>query len=270
MAGFPERVTLGRSGLEVGPLGMSGGYGAPKDALLRAFDRGVNYWYHGSRRAKGMTQAIREIVQAGKRDQLVVVLQSYSRSAWLLERTFTRGLKALRIDYADVLLLGWFNQLPSRSVMEKVVSLRQRGLCRHIAISSHHRPSFVDYARDPRFNIMHLRYNAAHVGAERDVFPHLDPDDRPGMVAYTVTRWRDLLKPSKMPAGEPPLRARDCYRFAMSHPNIDVSMTGPSNAEHVDEALAALDEGPLTSEEDERFRRVGEHVHANSKKWLAG
>ncbi len=65
MAGFAERVTLGRSGLSVGPLGVAGGYGVGTKALLRAFDRGVNYWYHGSRRAPGMRDAIRELVAVG-------------------------------------------------------------------------------------------------------------------------------------------------------------------------------------------------------------
>lgn len=51
MAGFAQSVVLGRSGLSVGPLGVAGGYGVPTNALLEAFERGVNYWYHGSRRA---------------------------------------------------------------------------------------------------------------------------------------------------------------------------------------------------------------------------
>ncbi len=61
MASFADRVTLGRSGLSVGPLGVSGGYGVGAKALLRAFDRGVNYFYHGSRRSPGMGDAIREL-----------------------------------------------------------------------------------------------------------------------------------------------------------------------------------------------------------------
>ncbi len=37
-----ERVLLGRTGLEVGRLGVASGYGAPGEALERAFERGVN------------------------------------------------------------------------------------------------------------------------------------------------------------------------------------------------------------------------------------
>ncbi len=260
MSGFSQRVVLGRSGLSVGPLGVSGGYGVPTSALLEAFERGVNYWYHGSRRAGGMTRAIHEIVKSGRRDRLVVVLQSYSRWPSITEKTFAAGLKSLRLDYADVLLLGWFNGMPSRKVLDGVRALRDRGLCRHVAISSHHRPAFVDFEKDDLFSVFHIRYNAAHTGAEKDIFPHIPADRRPGTVAYTATRWGDLFKPSKMPQGEAPLRGRDAYRFVLSNPDFNVCMTGPSNAEHMREALAALDEGPLSESENERIRRIGRHV----------
>jgi len=91
MATFPERVTLGRSGLTVGPLGVAGGYGVETAAIRRAVDRGCTYLYHGSRREQGMTAAIRDLVAAGRRDELVVVLQSYSRWPWLLDRMVARG-----------------------------------------------------------------------------------------------------------------------------------------------------------------------------------
>jgi aryl-alcohol dehydrogenase-like predicted oxidoreductase len=261
MPPFPARVTLGRTGLEVGPLGVSGGYGADERSLLRAFDRGVNYWYHGSFRRDGMTKAIRSLIASGQRDRLVLVLQSCSRFGWLLERTLTRGLRQLGVDHADVLLLGWHNGPPSKWLWERVERLRERGLFRHVAISSHSRPAFPGLAADARCGILHIRYNAAHTGAERDVFPHLPASGRPGSVAYTATSWGQLLSPRRMPPAEVPLRGRDCYRFVLSNADFNVCMTGPKNGSEMDEALAALDAGPLTSEEEARFRRIGRHVH---------
>lgn len=41
-------------------------------------------------------------------------------------------------------------------------------------------------------------------------------------------------------------------------------MTGPANAAEMKEALAALDEGPLAPEEQERIRRVGAHVREHA------
>jgi aryl-alcohol dehydrogenase-like predicted oxidoreductase len=264
MAAFPTRVTLGRTGLSVCPLAVSGGYGVDEKSLLRAFDRGVNYWYHGSLPRKGMTAAIKQLVAAGKRDELVIVLQSYVRWPWYMERTLGKELRLLGIDHCDVLLLGWYNVIPPRKILDRVERMRAKGMFRHLAISSHNRPTFVELAKDPRYGILHIRYNAAHIGAERDVFPHLSTENRPGTVAYTVTRWGSLLKPGNAPEGEAPMRARDAYRFVLSNPDINVCMTGPNSGEQMDEALAALDEGPLSPEENERIRRLGSHLYAKA------
>jgi aryl-alcohol dehydrogenase-like predicted oxidoreductase len=261
MPAFPAKVCLGRSQLEVSPLAVSGGYGVNAAALRDAFERGVNYFYHGSLRRNGMREAVREIVRSGQRDRLVLLLQSYSRWGSLLEHTFTRGLKQLGTEYADVLLLGMFNRAPSPRLLERAEKLRAKGLVRHLAISSHNRPQFVEYANDPRFSILHIRYNAAHPGAERDVFAHLPAAGRPGVVAFTATCWAKLLNPKLMPKGELPMRARDCYRFVLTNSNFNVCLTGPRNAGEMKEALAALEDGPCSAEELERFRRIGQHVH---------
>jgi len=242
-------------------LGVAGGYGVDAASLREAFERGVNYFYHGSLRRSGMQQAVREIVKNGQRDRLVLALQSYSRWAGLLEHFFVKGLKSLKLEYADVLLLGLFNGPPSPRLLERVEKLREKGLFRQLAISSHRRPEFLEFARDSRYSILHVRYSAAHPGAERDVFPHLPADKRPGVVAYTATAWGKLLAPNRMPKGEAPLRARDCYRFVLTNPDFNVCMTGPRDAMQMREALAALEEGPCREEELERFRRIGLHVH---------
>jgi len=229
--------------------------------LREAFERGVNYFYHGSRRSEGMREAVREIAKSGQRERLVLVLQSYSRWGGLLEHFFLKGLKSLNLEYADVLLLGLFNDCPSPKLMDRVEAMRQKGLFRHLAISAHRRSQFVEYAKDSRYDILHIRYSAAHSGAERDVFPHVPSDNRPGIVAYTATAWGKLLKPGRMPAGEAPLRARDCYRFVLSNKDFNLCMTGPRDAQQMQEALAALDEGAMSPDELERCRRIGQHVH---------
>jgi aryl-alcohol dehydrogenase-like predicted oxidoreductase len=265
MSAFPDRVRLGRSGLQVGPLAVSGGYGIDSKALLQAFDKGVNYWYHGSRRSAGMAEAIRELVASGRRDELVIVLQSYQRFPFFMERSVSRALKDLHIDHADVLLLGWHNKQPSDGIMESTLRMQDKGMYRCLAVSGHHRPGFVDFANDTRFSVLHIRYNAAHTGAEKEIFPHLPQDDRPGLVAYTATRWGHLLRPGLMPEGEMPLRGRDCYRFVLSNPDFNVCMTGPKNEKEMNEALAAISDGPLTPEENDRFRRIGAYVRAHKK-----
>lgn len=261
MGAFPQRTTLGRTGLEVGPLAVAGGYRIDAPSLLRAFDRGVNYWYHGSVRRDGMATAIRDLVAAGRRDELVVVLQSYTRWPWFMEWSVARALRQLRLDHADVLLLGLHNSAPGDGLLDRADRMREKGMFRHLAISAHHRPAFVGFAKDPRYGILHIRYNAAHIGAETDVFPLMAKDGRPGVVAYTATSWGKLLSPENMPQGEAPLRARDAYRFVLSNPDFNVCMTGPKDRAQMDEALAAIDAGPLSEDEQVRFRRLGAFVH---------
>jgi predicted aldo/keto reductase-like oxidoreductase len=79
-------------------------------------------------------------------------------------------------------------------------------------------------------------------------------------VTYTATRWGQLLQPKRLPPGEPAPQASDCYRFALSHPAVDVCMTGPKNMAQMREALRTLDLGPLSAPEAARLRRVGDYL----------
>jgi len=267
MAAFEPRV-LGRTGLEVGPLGISGGYGAPAEAFEEAFERGCNYFYHGSRRKEGMARAIRNLAAAGNRERMVILLQSYSRSAGLMERFFLQGLKALDLERADILLLGWHNRPPSARILDRALRMKERGLFRFLAVSGHNRSLFPTLAGQGPYDLFHVRYNAAHRGAEEETLARLPERDRPGIVTYTATRWGGLLNPKKMPPGERPLTGAECYRFALTHPQVDVCMTGPGNLDQMREGLRALEAGPLSQEELARARRIGDWVHAHGRKFF--
>ena len=104
-----------------------------------------------------------------------------------------------------------------------------------------------------------IRYNAAHPGAERDIFPHL-AKRRPQLVAYTATSWRKLLARPRGWTGNVPT-AGDCYRFCLSSPHVDLVLTGPASGAQLDENLAALAKGPLSADEDAWMRDFGRTVH---------
>ena len=254
---------LGRSGLRVGRLGLGASYGAPAAAYERAFAAGCNYFYWGSLRSAAMGAAIRHL--AGQhRAELVVVLQSYSRLGWRLIPRIESGLRQLKLEYADILLLGLHNRPPRPAVMEAAARLQERGRVRHLAVSAHHRPVFQEYATEPRFAVWMTRYNAAHRGAEGEVFPHLPATNRPGVVSYTATRWGTLLDPRHTPAGLRTPTATDCYRFVLSNPVVDVCLTAPATLEQMVANLAALTQGPMSDEELRWMRTVGDQVHART------
>lgn len=262
-----EKRQLGNTGLEVGRLGVAGGYGASAEAFEMAFERGCNYFYWSSPRKKGMGEAIRNICREGKRDDLVIVFQSYSRSARLLEYFFARGLKDIGLDFVDVLLLGWHNRAPSQRILEGARRMKEKGMFRYLALSGHNRSLFPELARQGDFDLFHLRYNAAHRGAERDIFSRLEGGRRPGLVSYTATRWGHLINPKKMPAGEGPLTASECYRFVLTNPAVDVCMCGPADVGEMEAALHTLDAGPLDDTEMARVRSIGDYVHQHSGKF---
>ena len=192
------------------------------------------------------------------------------RAHALLGPSLDVALLRLGLDYADVLLLGNWTAPPPRSIVDAALELKAAGKARHLMISSHNRRSFESHIDDPTYDAIMLRYNAAHVGAEQDVFPLLPergPEaERPGVVAYTATRWGTLLDRALIPKGEPVPRASDCYRFALSHPDVDVALCAPRNRGELDEGLAALDRGPLSDDETAWMRRVGRHVYENAKR----
>lgn len=261
-----QKGVLGRTELELGRLGVAASYGAPAEAFEEAFEKGCNYFYYGSgRRRAGMRQAIRNICARGQRDKLIIAIQTYARLGLLTEKFFQKTLRALKIDRADVFILGWHNRPPSKMLIDRVLALKEKGFFRFLGISGHNRSLFPQMANEGFFDVFHIRYNAAHRGAENDAFPYLTGARRPGIVTYTATRWGQLLNPKKMPAGQPPLTASDCYRFVLSNPTVDICLVGPKNISEMREALSALELGPLGEQDMERVKRTGNHVRQKSK-----
>ena len=260
-----DKITLGRTGLRVSRLGIGSSFGLEVRDVESAVDRGINYLYWGSIRRAAFGKAIREVARK-RRDDVCLVVQSYTRVAWMMRHSLESALKKLGTDHTDLLLLGWWNQLPPRRILDAALALREAGKTKHIMVSCHHRPTFEKYMSDPTYGAIMVRYNAAHPGAEKEVFPHLAqaPGERPGVVAYTATRWGALLDPKLLPEGEPRPRASDCYRFALTHPAVDVTLCGPADAAELEEALAALDRGPMNEEELAWMKRIGVVVRAAS------
>jgi len=193
-----------------------------------------------------------------RRDEFRLVIQSYARVAKMVPWSLERALKSLGMDQADILLLGLWNKDVTRAVFDQALRVRDRGLIRAIAVSTHNRPLAPTMASNSDIDILHVRYNAVHPGAERDIFPRPPaPEVRPGIVTFTATCWGDLMKPDKVPAGDKIPTAGDCYRFNLTNPAVDLCLTGPRYVADLTAALDALEKGPMTPDEMDWMRRVG-------------
>jgi len=267
---FGEQVTLGRTGLKVGRLGIASGYKAPAAAIEEAFERGCNYFTWGTvimGYLPGMREALKAIVAKGRRDRLVLAAFTYAHNSFMTERMLRRGLKRVGLDHADVLILGYFSRKPSRRLIDGALRMKEKGLVRFIGVSSHNRKLLGQMAGEGEFDVLHLRYNAAHRGAEIDIFPYLseETEKRSGTVSFTATRWGKLLNPKHMPPGEKPATAAECYRFVLSNPAVDVCMSGAKTIEQMRENMAVLESGPMTGAELERMRRIGDFVYGRKR-----
>lgn len=258
---FHEHRVLGRTGLSVSRIGLAGGYKVPTIAVERAFhEYGINYFYWVGRKP-GMGEALKSFVKT-RRDDIVIAVQSYDHTGLWLRGSAEKALKQLGIDQVDIFFLGWCNSMPGKRVMDVSQKLKEEGKIRFLGITGHNRSFHGECARrgDSPFDVHQFRYNAAHRGAEEDILKHL-PENRPGLTTYTATDWGKLLKPKKMPDGERPLTASCCYRFALSHPDVDLCLAGPRNAKEMEEGLQALSDGPLSQEESMRIRKIGDYIY---------
>jgi len=248
----------------VSRLGLASGYGVPAAAIEKAFhEYGINYFYVSPiLNLASMVQAVRNLPPS-QREQLCIVLGRPFFRGFRLERYVERWLKKLQVEQADLLFQA-VRKPPSPKLIDRVQRLKESGKVRFLGLSSHQRPLLGEVARGDSktpADFFHVRYNAVHTGAEQDVFPHLPPENRPGVVVFTATCWRKLLKPKLMPPGERPLSAADCYRFVLSHADVNVCLTAPSNAAQMEDNLKALAAGPLDEEEMVRIRRIGKHIY---------
>jgi aryl-alcohol dehydrogenase-like predicted oxidoreductase len=120
-------------------------------------------------------------------------------------------------------------------------------------------------ARSGLLDAIMIRYNAAHRGAERDVFPVTQPLSLP-IIAYTALRWGALLRPT--PDDPPGFSAPGppaWYRFVLQHPAVAVTLAAPQTRVELEEDLGVLTaEGPLTNEEYAALAEHGERVRRHA------
>ena len=74
-------------------------------------------------------------------------------------------------------------------------------------------------------------------------------------------------KPSANRKNVAPVTSRDriLTAFALSQPAVDMVLCGPADRSQMQEALRALERGPLPPDEIERMQRIGDHIYGRHK-----
>jgi len=241
-------------------LGLACNYGIDEAGVRVAMERGVNFFLW-TMKNKALRSPLGEAIQS-RRDQVAVIgYATIGFMGWGVRTGAEKLLKDLKTDYLDVYLLGWLGVTSAwtSSTEKELLHLRDSGKVRAIGCSIHNRERAGQLAESSPLDLLMIRYNAAHPGAERDIFPHVKAG-KPSILAYTGTRWGKLLKRPKGWDGQV-MTAGDCYRFQLSNPHVDLALTGPSSRAELEQNLDALEKGPLTPEEDKWIRDFGRKVH---------
>jgi aryl-alcohol dehydrogenase-like predicted oxidoreductase len=217
-----------------------------------------------------MAAVLHDLPPSRKRE-LVLCTGAYNFIWWRqnVRRALEKRLRQIGVERIDIFLfLGVMRpeQMPER-VLDDLRRLRDEGKVKAIGVSTHDRAFAGRLAAEGLVDVLMIRYNAAHRGAERDVFPHLAAHE-PGVIGYTATRWGFLTRPTAgWPAGERLPDAGMAYRFVLGSPHVDVVLTAPRNRQQLVENLRAVRQGPLSEDEMALMRRFGDAVHRN-RKWF--
>ena len=253
--------TLRRVGKRVHRMGIACNYGLDADGFAAALDRGANYFFWTPLRAGKITPVLREALRRDRERYVVASGPTLAVTGGNVTRGVESLLKKLHTDYLDGYQLFWVGVTASwrDATADALAKLKEQGKIRATAVSIHDRPRAAELSLDERLDLLMIRYNAAHPGAERDIFPRFVVR-RPDVAAYTATDWRKLLKRPSGWAGKVP-DAGDCYRFALSSPHVDLVISGPADRAQMEANFAALERGPLSATDDQWLREFGKIVH---------
>jgi len=256
--GLPEVCRLG--------LATRGNTHLRTEDVLRAIERGVNY-LNWCGHPDGLSRAVAKMGSA--RRQVVVAAQFQARSAGDAEREFASMLDELETDCIDVLTLyyvesqgEWEELISPGGAWEYLAEQKRRGRLKMIGLTSHQRVLAAEWAQSGKLDLLMIRYNAAHRGAERDVFPAV----RVPVVTFTGLRWKALLEPTPDdPPDFTPPPAVECYRFCLGNPAVAVALAAPGNRDELEQDLALLDDWRAPGENArESLLAHGERVRKNA------
>jgi predicted aldo/keto reductase-like oxidoreductase len=237
--------------------------------VLHALDRGVNFlnWC-------GQPDALSAAVSAvgSRRRDLVVCVQFEARTTAEAKVEVASILRELHTDYVDVLTLyyvealeEWRQLIGPGGALDFCRAAQRAGQVRLIGLTTHQRPLAAEAARSGMLDLLMIRYNAAHRGAETEVFPITDALAMP-VVAFTCLRWGELLRstPDDPPGFQVPC-APAWYRYVLQSPSVTVAIMAPENRAELDEDLSVLDlPARLTMEEYAELMAHGRRVRRHA------
>jgi HEAT repeat protein len=247
---------LGRCGLAVSPVGLSGHYGLPIEGFIRAFEAGVNlmFWESGY---DTMTRFVTRLSPPG-RAAIHFVAGTFEADGARVRRDAERALRSLGVERLTVFLLFWVRSWArvSGDVLAALQALRDAGKVASFGLSTHERGLAVE-ALERGWDPVMVRHSAAHRKAEAEIFPKAAALGA-GLITFNATCYGRLLGP---PDAGCPARAADCYRYSLAQPGVAACLSAPATVDELDQNLEALRHPELPEERAAALRAGGDLVY---------
>lgn len=262
------RGPLGRTGLRVAPLLLSGAFGLPARAYAEACEAGVNgfFWEPGYR------ELTRFLTERRRRPQLVIVSGTFHGDAAGIERDVDTALRRLRTDHIDVFLLFWARSA-ARLTGEGLACLQRlkaAGKLRAIGFSTHDRGLALGALSAGAWDVIMTRHSAAHPGAEEALLPAAAAAGVGVLTFSALCYGRLLRRPLQAPADLILPTASECYRYSLAQPGVSACLSAPRRPRELRqnlEVLAQLAAGALSAERVAALRQVGGLVLAEDRRF---
>jgi HEAT repeat protein/diketogulonate reductase-like aldo/keto reductase len=258
-----ERRSLGKTGIELAPLAISGCFELPLACFARARGAGVNaFFWEPEYRTLSQYLACAE-----RKEDLVVIAGTYEADAATIVRDAERALRRLRCDALGVMLLFWVRS-PARlsdETFDALTRLKEAGKVRAVGFSTHLRELAATALAERPWDVVMCRHSAAHPGVESTVLP-VARERVVGVITFSALVYSRMLAPD---ASGQRFDAADCYRYSLTQPGVTVCLSAPRGQRELEENLAVLRAPTLDAAQEQRLRAHGARVRSDNRAFRA-
>lgn len=267
-ADFPGRIRLSPDLPKVCRLGMATRTDGRLEVadIQRAIDAGIGY-FNWCGESDALSRAVAGL-SSENRGQMVIAFQLEARDGAGTARELEAALLALRTDTIDVVTFyyvehesEWQQIVSEGGAREAMLRAREAGKVRLLGMTTHQRDLAARIAATGQIELLMIRYNAAHRGAESEIFPTTRARGIP-VVTFTAQRWGALAQstPEDPPEFTPPPPI-DWYRYVLAQPDIGIALMAPLDGRELQDNLRLLnDRRPPTASELDEMRAHGDRV----------
>ncbi len=266
----------GKTGKEISVISFGGmQFAKPEDIdsnaelVVYAHSKGINYFdtapgYCNDKSEDIIGAAVKQL----PRDEIYIATKSNRVNGDELRENLERSLKRLNVDKIDffhiwyILTLEVWEKRKAGGAVDAAIKARQEGLIEHLAVSSHlPGDQLAQVLEEGYFEGVTLGYCAINFPYRQDA---VQAAGRMGLGVVTMNPLGGGLIPQNaerfdfIRSGDDPTVVAAALRFNVSHPHITSALVGCTTTQHVDEAVAAVDD--FTPYDDAHIQQIRDKI----------